>query len=67
MQTITDFIWRIRCAFWFLRRLGLGWTHHAWYLSGVTLAAEQETRALYNEPMQSPCDAVDEELSCWSD
>jgi len=52
MQTITDFIWRIRCAFWFLRRLGLGWTHHAWYLSGVTLAAEQETRALYNEPMR---------------
>jgi len=69
MRTVTDFIWRVRCAFWFVRRLHLGpfgWDW-AWQLSGVQLQAEQEIRTRHGDPFPPPVDSVDEELACWGD
>jgi hypothetical protein len=67
MQTITDFIWRVRCAYHFGRRLGWGWVTHWWGLAGTSLESEQDTRRRYGDALPSPADAVDEELSCWSE
>ncbi len=63
---MTDFIWRVRAAYWFLRRLGFGWIHQVWYLAGVQLEVEKERAEEFGDPMEEPRDAVDEELSCWS-
>lgn len=64
---MTDFIWRVQCAYWFLHRLGLSWLPHVWHLSGLNLEAERRHRLEWGWPYTSPQDSVDEELACWEE
>lgn len=57
-------IWRIRCAYWYQRLLDCG-PGFAWELSGATLEQQRDMQGHDSEPLDSPRDAVLEELSCW--
>lgn len=55
---MNDFIWRIRAAIEFARRMGPGWYLRAWAISEVLLESRED---------QTPEEAVDNELACWDD
>lgn len=55
---MADFIWRVRAALEFARRMGPGWYGQAWGVAGALVE---------NRDDQTPAEAVEEELSCWTD